>query len=413
MFESVGTPTLWVAFLLGIGVLVSIDLGLFHRSARPVSTREALVWSLVWVALSLGFNGLVYLWFGSERALEFLSAYVIEKSLSVDNLFVFIVIFRYMDVKPAVMHRVLFAGIVGALILRGLFIVVGIGLIETFSWTLYIFGGFLLFTGIRLLFTDEDQVDPSGNFAYRLARKILPLTRRYHGTKFFVREKGKLFATPLLIVLLMIETSDVVFALDSIPAVFGISRDPFIVFTSNVCAVLGLRAMFFLLQNVLDKFAYLKYGLGLVLAYIGAKMLLAEGLLGVVDPIHIPIGVSLGIVAGLISASMVISLLAPPDPTVQETLDNTDAASLIAAIPTEASITTTYNDMPSVRKIKHPKSEREADSEVGKSVELMFPDRAGSHADDESGPLSFPPRDEDDDDRESGPLSFPPRPDER
>lgn len=358
MFESVGSPALWVAFLLGIGVLLAVDLGLFHRKAHNVTTREALVWSIIWVTLSLCFNGLVYLWFGREQALEFLSAYVIEKALSVDNLFVFIVIFRYMDVRPSVMHRVLFAGIVGALVLRGLFIVVGIGLIETFSWTLYIFGGFLLFTGIRLLFTDEDAVDPSGNFAYRLARRVLPLTRRYHGSKFFVREAGRLRATPLFIVLLMIETSDVVFALDSIPAVFGISRDPFIVFTSNVCAVLGLRAMFFLLQNVLDKFAYLKYGLGLVLAYIGAKMLLAEGLMGLIEPMHVPIGVSLGIVAGLISASMVVSLLAPPDPSHQEVLDNTDAASLIAEIPADASITSTYTDASVVvHKTKVPRDE--------------------------------------------------------
>ncbi len=314
--------------------MLAIDLGVFHRSAKTVSTSEALKWSVVWVVLSLCFNGLVWHWFGSERALEFLSAYVIEKSLSVDNLFVFIVIFRYMDVRPNVMHRVLFAGILGALVLRAVFIIVGIGLIETFSWTLYLFGGFLLYTGIRLLFADEEEVDPSGNIAYRLARKVLPLTRRYHGTKFFIRDSGVLKATPLLIVLLMVETSDVVFALDSIPAVFGISRDPFIVFTSNVCAVLGLRAMFFLLQNVLDKFAYLKYGLGLVLSYIGAKMLLAEGLLGVVDPIHIPIGISLGIVGLLISGSMVASMIWPPasDPH-QEVLDNTEAASLIADVP--------------------------------------------------------------------------------
>jgi tellurite resistance protein TerC len=365
LFQSVGSPALWVAFLLGIGVLLAIDLGLFHRTARTVSTREALAWSIVWVVLSLCFNGLVYLWFGSEHALEFLSAYVIEKSLSVDNLFVFIVIFRYMDVRPAVMHRVLFAGIVGALVLRGVFIIVGIGLIETFSWTLYIFGGFLLWTGVRLLFTDDDEVDPSGNIAYRMARKVLPLTRRYHGSKFFVRDAGKLHATPLLIVLLMIETSDVVFALDSIPAVFGISRDPFIVFTSNVCAVLGLRAMFFLLQNVLDKFAYLKYGLGLVLAYIGAKMILAEGLAAfdvvLLEPIHIPIGISLAIVGLLIGGSMVVSLLAPPDAHQQEVLDNTEAASLIAQIPADVSITTTHTDVAPVRKTKLPKSDGEPD----------------------------------------------------
>lgn len=351
--------------------MVAIDLGLFHRQARPVSTREALGWSIVWVVLSLSFNGLVYLWFGSERALEFLSAYVIEKSLSVDNLFVFIVIFRYMDVRASVMHRVLFAGIVGALVLRGVFILVGIGLIETFSWTLYIFGGFLLFTGIRLLFTDEDAVDPSGNLAYRLARRVLPLTRKYHGSRFFVRQAGRWHATPLLIVLLMIETSDVVFALDSIPAVFGISRDPFIVFTSNVCAVLGLRAMFFLLQNVLDKFAYLKYGLGLVLAYIGGKMLLAEGLFGFVEPIHIPIGISLGIVGGLIGVSMAVSLLAPADTSQQEVLDNTDAASLIAPIPVDASITTTFNDLGTVNKKKLGEGEAGAESAAEGEAESL------------------------------------------
>jgi tellurite resistance protein TerC len=335
--SSLGSPALWAGFLIVVVVLLALDLGVFHRKAQAVSTSEALTWSVVWVALSLGFNALVYVWFGPEPALEFLSAYVIEKSLSVDNLFVFIVIFRYMDVRPQVMHRVLFAGIVGALVLRGVFIVVGISLIEMFSWTLYIFGGFLLFTGIKLLFSSEGEIDPSGNFAYRLARRVLPLTRRYHGSKFFVRHRGHWRATPLFIVLLMIETSDVVFALDSIPAVFGISRDTFIVFTSNVCAVLGLRAMFFLLQNFLDKFAYLKYGLGLVLAYIGGKMIIAEGLLGL-DPLHIPIGISLAVVAGLITGSMVISLLLPPTVGHQELLDNTDAASLIADIDPHASL---------------------------------------------------------------------------
>jgi tellurite resistance protein TerC len=342
--DTVGTPVLWGGFLLAVIVFLALDLGVFHRKATAVKTTEALAWSVVWVLLSLAFNGLVYLWFGSERALEFLSAYVIEKSLSVDNLFVFIVIFRYMDVRPQVMHRVLFAGILGALVLRGVFIIVGIQLIELFSWTLYIFGLFLLYTGIRLLFSGEEEVDPSGNFAYRLARRVLPLTRRYHGSKFFVRESSRLRATPLFIVLLMIETSDVVFALDSIPAVFGISRDPFIVFTSNVCAVLGLRAMFFLLQNVLDKFAYLKYGLGLVLAYIGAKMLVAEGLLGILDPFHIPVGISLGIVAGLITGSVIISLVLPPPVDHQEVLEHTEAASLIADIDPHASMSAAMRD---------------------------------------------------------------------
>ncbi|HLV65960.1 MAG TPA: TerC family protein [Polyangiaceae bacterium] len=330
---TVGSPLLWGGFLVLVIALLALDLGVFHRDSKTVTTREALGWSIVWVLLSLAFNAFVYARFGAEPALEFLSAYLIEKALSVDNLFVFIVIFRYMDVRPQVMHRVLFAGIVGALVLRGVFILVGISLIEMFSWTLYIFGLFLVWTGVRLLFTNEEDVDPSDNLAYRLARKVLPLTRRYHEDKFFVRRKGRIRATPLFIVLLMVETSDVVFALDSIPAVFGISRDPFIVFTSNVCAVLGLRAMFFLLRNVLDKFAYLKYGLGLVLAYIGTKMLFAEGLFGLIEPFHVPVGVSLATVGGLIAGSMVISLLFPPSTTHhEEVLEHTEAASLIAHI---------------------------------------------------------------------------------
>ncbi len=336
--SSVGSPMLWGAFLVGVLFMLALDLGVFHRTAKAVTVKEALGWTVVWVCLSLCFNLYVYLDLGQQAGLEFLSAYLIEKSLSVDNLFVFIVIFRYMDVKPEVMHRVLFAGIVGALVLRGVFIVVGISLIEMFSWTLYVFGGFLLFTGIRLLFTDDDDPEPSGNIAYRLARRVLPLTRRYHGDKFAVRTKRGLRFTPLFIVLLMIETSDVVFALDSIPAVFGISRDPFIVFSSNVCAILGLRAMFFLLQSILDKFAYLKYGLGLVLAYIGGKMLLAEGAFGLIDPLHVPVGISLGIVAGLICGSMAISFFLPSNSDHEEVLENTEAASLIANIDPHASI---------------------------------------------------------------------------
>ncbi len=336
---GVGSPLLWAAFLAGVLVLLAVDLGVFHRQSKAVTVKEALGWTIVWVVLSLSFNLYVYIDLGREAGLEFLSAYLIEKSLSVDNLFVFIVIFRYMDVKPDVMHRVLFAGIVGALVLRGVFIVVGISLIEMFSWSLYIFGGFLLFTGIKLLLTDDDDPEPSGNIAYRLARRVLPLTRRYHGDRFTIRTKRGLRFTPLFIVLLMIETSDVVFALDSIPAVFGISRDPFIVFTSNVCAILGLRAMFFLLQSILDKFAYLKYGLGLVLSYIGGKMLVAEGLFGLIEPFHVPVVISLAIVAGLITGSMAISFFIPSgDKHHEELLENTEAASLIANIDPHASI---------------------------------------------------------------------------
>ena len=330
MLQSVGSPLLWASFVLGVLVLVALDLGLFNRTPHRVTVREAGIWSLVWVLLSLAFDGFVWARFGPEPALEFLSAYLVEKSLSVDNLFVFLVIFRYMDVRPALMHRVLFAGIVGALVLRGVFIVAGIELIEHFDWTLYVFGGFLLLTGVKLLLPGEEQFDPSENLAYRIARRVMRITRTYHGTRFFVREGGRLHATPLFLVLLMVETSDVVFALDSIPAVFGISLDPFIVFTSNVCAVMGLRAMFFLLQHVLDRFAYLKYGLGLVLAFIGGKMLVEKGIFDLVPPTHVPIAVSLSVVAGLLVLSILVSLVFPPEgPTVAEQLAEQPEASLL------------------------------------------------------------------------------------
>jgi len=387
---SVGSPLLWGGFLAGVLLLLAIDLGVFHREAKAVTVKEALGWTIVWILLSLSFNLYVYLTLGEQAGLEFLSAYLIEKSLSVDNLFVFIVIFRYMDVKPEVMHRVLFAGIVGALVLRGVFILVGISLIEMFSWSLYIFGGFLLFTGIRLLFTDDDDPEPSGNIAYKLARRVLPLTRRYHGDKFAIRTKRGLRFTPLFIVLLMIETSDVVFALDSIPAVFGISRDPFIVFTSNVCAILGLRAMFFLLQSILDKFAYLKYGLGLVLSYIGAKMIVAEGLFGLIDPFHIPVGISLGIVAGLIAGSMAVSLLIPSeDKHHEEVLENTEAASLIANIDPHASISQSI-EMSQVAAIPDGPVELESDlSPAEESGVSSVPD-LGSEPDAEPDPEPQP-----------------------
>jgi tellurite resistance protein TerC len=324
--ETVGSPALWGAFLVGVLFMLALDLGVFHKDTHRVTSREALTWSVVWVCLSLGFCGYVWWQFGSEPGLEWLSAYVVEKSLSVDNIFVFIVIFRYMKVPRDHLHRVLFAGILGALILRAIFILVGLGLIEMFSWSLYFFGGFLIFTGVKLLFANEDgdKEEAGDSWVKRKAEKWLRVTREFEGPKFFVKLGDKWFVTTLFVTLLMIETADVIFALDSIPAIFGISRDPFIVFTSNVCAVLGLRAMFFLLENVIDRFRYLPYGLGLVLAFIGVKMVLAEGIggmglyaLGVahqpwLDPYHVPIGLSLGLVGATLTISVLASLLAPP-----------------------------------------------------------------------------------------------------
>jgi tellurite resistance protein TerC len=335
--ETVGSPLLWGAFLVGVLFMLALDLGVFNKETHRVTSREALTWSIVWVCLSLSFCGFVWWKFGSEPGLEWLSAYVVEKSLSVDNIFVFIVIFRYMKVPRDHLHRVLFAGILGALVLRAIFILVGLGLIEMFSWSLYFFGGFLIFTGIKLLFAhdDGDNEEAGDSWVKRKAEKWLRVTREFEGPKFFVKQrdkssadgKEKWFVTTLFVCLLMIETADVIFALDSIPAIFGISRDPFIVFTSNVCAVLGLRAMFFLLENVIDRFRYLPYGLGLVLAFIGVKMVLAEGIggmglyaLGVahqpwLDPYHVPIGLSLGLVGVILTISVLASLLAPPPST--------------------------------------------------------------------------------------------------
>ena len=325
-FESVGSFWLWGGFLVGVLVMLALDLGVFHRDTHRVTAREALMWSTVWVTLSLCFNAFVWWKFGSKPALEWISAYVIEKSLSVDNIFVFIVIFRYMKVPRDHLHRVLFAGILGALILRAAFILVGLGLIEMFTWSLYLFGGFLIYTGLKLLVSGDDDPDEEAGDSWvkRNAEKYLRVTRDFEGPKFLTKNDGKWFVTTLFVCLLMVETADVIFALDSIPAIFGISRDPFIVFTSNVCAVLGLRAMFFLLENVIDRFHYLPYGLGLVLAFIGVKMVLAEGLggmgpyaLGVarapwLEPIEVPIGWSLLGVGVVIVGSVLLSLIAPP-----------------------------------------------------------------------------------------------------
>lgn len=319
LLHSVGSPLAWGVFLLGFFALLALDLGVFNRKPHRVSMKEALRWSIVWVSLSLGFNAYVYYAFGEQKALEFLSAYLIEEALSVDNIFVFVVLFRYMRIPGEYLHRVLFAGILGALVLRGVFIGVGLALIETIRWSLYVFGAFLLFTGLRLLFVSEGgeggDEGGGGNWVKRQAEKYLRVTKEFDGPHFFTLREGKRFATPLFVTLLMVETADVVFAVDSIPAIFGITTDPFIVFTSNMCAVMGLRSMFFLLENVIDRFHLLKYGLGLVLSFVGTKMILGMGLGSLLPEIHIQVEVSLLVVAGLIGGSILLSLLFPPRPT--------------------------------------------------------------------------------------------------
>ena len=300
----------WIGFNVVVLAILALDLGVLHRRSEKVSLKQAAMWSTIWVVLSLCFAASIYLTMGKERGLEFLTGYLIEYALSVDNIFVFVLIFTYFNVPEKYQHRVLFWGIIGALVLRGVMIVAGSALVTRFGWTLYIFGAFLVITGIRMaLQKDAAAYNPERDPVLRLARKIIPVTREYYGKKFFVREPQpgggtRLAATPLFIVLLIVDTTDVVFATDSIPAIFAVTRDPFIVYTSNICAVLGLRALYFLLAGIVDKFVYLKLGLSLVLVFIGAKMLL-EGLF------HIPIGISLGVVALVLGSSIAASMKWP------------------------------------------------------------------------------------------------------
>jgi tellurite resistance protein TerC len=293
---------LWVIFNVFVLGILAVDLLVLHRKAHTVSLREALGWSCVWVSLALAFGVGIYFFQGGEKALEFLTGYVIEWSLSVDNLFVFLVIFSYFSVPPIYQHRVLFWGILGALVLRALFIATGTALLANFHWMIYVFGAFLIFTGIKLLFVGEEKIEPEKNPAVRLVRRFIKITPEYQGQRFFVRKDGKLWATPLFLVLVVVETTDVIFAIDSIPAIFGITLDPFIVYTSNVFAILGLRALFFLLAGVMEMFRYLRVGLSFVLCFVGLKMLIAEFY-------KIPIGISLGVVGGILMISILASML--------------------------------------------------------------------------------------------------------
>jgi len=306
-----GEPMAWVIFGAIVVVMLALDLGVFHRKAHVIGTREAAIWSAVWISVALLFNLGIYLHSGSDRALEFFQAWLIEKALSVDNLFVFLVAFSFFAVPAHLQHRVLFWGIVGALITRGVFIAIGAALLANFHFVMYIFGAFLIFTAVRLMRGGDEEPHPEKNPVLRLFRRFVPITKEYAGQHFFVRQNGKLFATPLLMVLVVIEATDVVFAVDSIPAVFGVTSDVFIVYTSNIFAVLGLRALLFLVASVVRRLKYLRPALALVLAFVGAKMLIA-------DRFRIPNWASLVVVAGLIGGAAVISLIAsrndPPAP---------------------------------------------------------------------------------------------------
>jgi len=292
---------LWSGFAVLITVMITLDLGVFNKKSHAVSFREALTWTLVWVALALAFNAGILHYLGPTKALEFLTGYLIEESLSVDNLFVFILIFSYFQVSRTYQPKILKWGIIGALVMRALFIFIGIELFERFHWMIYLFGGLLVVTGIKMAFGGEEKIEPEKNLLVRLTRKFVPITKRIYGDRFFIRRKGVLAATPLLLTLLVVESSDVIFAIDSIPAILAVTRDPFIVYTSNVFAIMGLRSLFYLLSSVMEMFAYLKLGVSFILAFVGAKMLLSS-------IYHIPIYFSLGVIVGALAISIITSI---------------------------------------------------------------------------------------------------------
>lgn len=301
-------PWAWAAVLAFIIAVLLLDLVVFHRDAHAVSMREAAIWSVVWISLGLAFGLIIWATSGPQHAGEYYAGYLIEKSLSVDNIFIFALIFTYFAVPAESQHRVLFWGVFGALVMRAVFIAAGAALLEQFHWTIYVFGGLLLVTGVRMALHRDSEVHPDRNPVLRGLRRVVPMTNDYEGQRFFVRHAGRLLATPMLAVLVVIETTDVIFAVDSIPAVFAVTRDTFIVFTSNAFAILGLRALYFLLAGMIGRFVYLKPALALVLVFVGVKMLISE-------LYKIPIWASLGFIGIVLTVAVVASLLRPEDET--------------------------------------------------------------------------------------------------
>ncbi len=303
---------MWILFNIFVLAMLALDLGVFHRKAHEIKFKEAITWSVVWILLALAFNVLVYFWHGTQSALEFLTGYLIEKSLSVDNIFVFLMIFTYFGVKPMYQHKVLFWGILGAIIMRAIFIFAGITLIKIFHPIIYIFGAFLIFTGIKMGLQKDREIHPEKNPVLKLFRKFFKITPDYIDGKFFVKQGKRLIATPMFVVLLVVESTDVMFAIDSIPAIIAITRDPFIVYTSNIFAILGLRALYFAIAGFVTLFRYFKYGLSIVLVFIGVKMLIS-------DFYKIPTVIALLIVFSIITISILASVLIPePKPKVAD-----------------------------------------------------------------------------------------------
>jgi tellurite resistance protein TerC len=296
------TILVWTLFNLFILALLALDLGVFHRKTHVVSLREALVWSVIWIVVAFLFNGLVYFWRGPQAATEFLAGYLIERSLSIDNLFVFVLIFSYFRVPDEYQHKILFWGILGALVMRALFIATGVALIHKFHWIIYVFGVFLIITGVRIAIEKGKEIHPERNPVLRIFKRIMPLVHLFHGDKFFVRLDGRFFATPMFVVLLMVETTDVIFAMDSIPAILAITYDPFIVYSSNVFAILGLRATYFALAGIMRLFRYIHFGIAAILVFVGVKMVIT-------DIYKIPVGIALGVIAVILALSIVVSLI--------------------------------------------------------------------------------------------------------
>ncbi|CAM2820557.1 TerC family protein [Flavobacterium frigoris] len=291
----------WIGFNVFVLLMLALDLGVFNRKAHEITIKEALIWTGVWIILAMCFNGLIYYWQGEVKALEFLAGYVIEKALSVDNIFVFVLIFSYFKTPTIHQHKILFWGIIGALIMRAAFIFAGVALLEKFHWTIYVFGAILIYTGYKMLTQKEKVIEPEKNPLIKIIRKIIPVTSEYHGGDFFMKQNGKLFATPLFLVLILIEVTDLIFAADSIPAILAITQDHFIVYTSNVFAILGLRSLYFALAGMIDKFRYLSKGLALILVFVGLKMLL-------VDFYKVPIQIALLVIIVILIVSIVTSL---------------------------------------------------------------------------------------------------------
>ncbi len=310
----------WIIFAVIVGGLLFVDLFIFHRDAHAVRMKEAGIWVAVWVSLGLAFGGWIFLTRGSTSGAEYLAGYLIEYSLSMDNVFVFAVLFSYFGVPAAYQHRLLFWGVLGAIVFRAIFIVGGIALLDSFHFVIYVFGALLLFTAWRMLTTKTEHVDPSTNPFLRLVRRFIPMTERYHCQSFFTREDGKLLATPLFAALIVIESSDIMFAIDSVPAILSVTQDTFIVFTSNAFAIMGLRSLYFLLAGLIDRFEYLKYGLAALLAFAGVKLLLS-------DVFHIDVWLSLGVIVGIIAVSVVVSLVATRGRGGDDRLDPKDVAS--------------------------------------------------------------------------------------